>query len=98
TVISSLSLHDALPISSALAADLKIRVVDPHSAAVPGAQVSVFAVGDATPIAITTTSAEGAASIAGLKNGSYRVQLLAPGFAARRSEEHTSELQSPDPL
>ena len=71
---------------SALAADLKIRVVDPHSAAVPGAQVSVFAVDDATPIAITTSSAEGAASIAGLNSGSYRVQVLAPGFAAKTTD------------
>ena len=70
----------------ALAADLKIRVVDPHSTAVPGAQVSVFPADNTTPIAIATTSAEGVASIAGVNDGSYRVQILAPGFAAKTTD------------
>ena len=85
----------ALLSAPVFAANLKIRVVDPHSAAVPGAQVSVFLVDDATPIAITTTSAEGAASFAGLNSGSYRVQVLAPGFAAKTTDVSVTE---PSPI
>jgi vitamin B12 transporter len=71
----------ALVCASAYAADLKIRVVDPHSAAVPDAQISVFTAGDSTPIGVTISSADGVASLAGLQQGSYRIQVLAPGFA-----------------
>jgi vitamin B12 transporter len=72
--------------SPSLAADLKIRVVDPHSAAVPGAQVSVFPADRSAPIIVTTTSGEGVVFIAGLKDGSYRLQILAPGFAAQTTD------------
>jgi vitamin B12 transporter len=65
------------------AADLKIKVVDPYSAVVPGAQVSVFPASDSTPIAVVTTSSEGTASTGDLKRGSYRVQVYAAGFAAQ---------------
>src|SRR5262250_1434264 len=76
----------AISCSPSLAADLTIRVVDPHSAAVPGAQVSVFLQGSSAPTFVTTTSAEGLASVAGLKDGSYRLQIFAPGFAAQTSD------------
>jgi vitamin B12 transporter len=65
------------------AADLKIKVVDPYSAVVPGAQVSVFPASDSTPIAVVTTSSEGTASTGDLKRGSYRVRVYAAGFAAQ---------------
>jgi outer membrane cobalamin receptor len=67
--------------ASVLAADLKIKIVDPHSAAVAGAQVSVFPADSATPVAVLTSSSEGAVSLGGLSDGRYRVQVLAPGFA-----------------
>jgi vitamin B12 transporter len=68
---------------SAFAADLKIKVVDPNSVAVAGAEVSVFPQGRSAPSAVVLTSSEGVVSIAGLKDGAYRVQVLAPGFAAK---------------
>jgi vitamin B12 transporter len=67
--------------ASVLAADLKIKIVDPHSAAVAGAQVSVFPADGATPVAVLTSSGEGSVSLGGLSDGRYRVQVLAPGFA-----------------
>jgi vitamin B12 transporter len=68
---------------SAFAADLKLRVVDPNSAAVTGAQISILAKDQTVPVAVLTSSAEGSASVPGLGAGFYRVQVLAPGFSAR---------------
>jgi vitamin B12 transporter len=76
TVVSLVFLSAAL-----FASDLKIRVADPNSAAVSGAQVSVFPVGASTPAAVLGTAGEGVVSFPGLANGQYRVQVLAPGFA-----------------
>jgi len=76
----------ALLSASALATDLKIRVLDPRSNAVPGAQVSVFPAGDSAPVAVLTTSAEGIASVSGLNDSSYRLRILAPGFAAQTTD------------
>jgi vitamin B12 transporter len=67
----------------ALAGDLKIKAVDPDSAAVSGVQVSVFLATQSAPVAVVLTSGDGLATVAGLQDGAYRVQLLAPGFAAK---------------
>jgi vitamin B12 transporter len=72
----------ALFLASAFAADLKIKVVDPQSAAVPGAQISLFSEGQSTPLRVTTTSGDGLATIPALNDGSYQLQVLAPGFSA----------------
>ncbi len=45
--------------TSLFAADLKIKVVDPHSEAVAGVQISVFPADTSTPAAVLTTSSEG---------------------------------------
>ena len=66
------------------AADLKIRVVDPHSEGVANAQVSWYRAGDSTPLGTLTTSGEGMVLLAGLGDSSFRLQVLAPGFARRR--------------
>jgi vitamin B12 transporter len=66
---------------SVLAADLKVRVVDPHSNAVADAQVSLFPANESTPRAVLTTSGEGMITLTGLADGHYRLQVLAPGFA-----------------
>jgi vitamin B12 transporter len=82
---------------AASAADLKVKVIDPQSAAVAGAQVSLVVWEIAvSPGAIegtyegmthhsrartAATSAEGIATFNDLPNGSYQVQVLAPGFA-----------------
>jgi len=63
------------------AADLKVKVIDPNSAAIGAAQVSLLPVGQTTPLGILLTSAEGVASFNGIADGPYRLQVLAPGFA-----------------
>jgi len=86
-------------ISTALAADphidLHIKVVDPHSAAVAGAQVSIYRQGEASPLQVRSTSGEGEA-IFHLDNGTgLQAQVLAPGFAVSWSDvENSSSLSS----
>ena len=68
-------------LAAASAADLKVKVIDPQSAAVSGAQVSLLSKGSRTAIKVSTTSPEGIASLGDLSSGSYQIQILAPGFA-----------------
>jgi outer membrane cobalamin receptor len=75
-VVSLLFLSAAL-----FASDLKIRVADPNSTAVSGAQVSVFHADGSAPVAVLDTAGEGIVLFSGLADGHYRVQVLAPGFA-----------------
>ena len=70
-----------ISLAAAFAADHKVKVIDPQSAAVSGAQVSLSSKGSETPLKIVTTSAEGIADFGELDSGSYRIQILAPGFA-----------------
>jgi outer membrane cobalamin receptor len=76
-------------LSAASAADLKVKVLDPQSAAVFGAQVSLLSKTASPKIRIS--SAEGIAIFSGLKSaelsaGAYRIQVLAPGFAPHTSD------------
>ena len=65
-----------------LAADLKIKVVDPISAAVAGAEVTVLRDGDQTPLHVQTTGGDGAVVVRVPEgNARYVVEVLAPGFA-----------------
>jgi vitamin B12 transporter len=75
-----------IALAAASAADLKVKVVDPQSAAVAGAQVSLFAQGKGAALRIANTSAEGIADFGELPSGGYRVQVLAPGFASQRED------------
>ena len=68
-------------LTAASAADLKVKVIDPQSAAVSDAQVSLFLKGSDTVLKTSVTSAEGIATFSELSSGSYRIQILAPGFA-----------------
>src|ERR1700704_5528035 len=77
-------------ISAALAADahidLHIKVVDPNSAAVAGAQVSIYRQGETSPLQVRSTSGEGEA-LFHLDNATgLRAQVLAPGFAVAWSD------------
>jgi vitamin B12 transporter len=77
--------------AAALAADLKVKVEDPQSAAVSGAQVSLLAKGTGTALRTATTSAEGIARFdesrpREFSSGSYRIQVLAPGFASHSED------------
>jgi vitamin B12 transporter len=75
-----------IALAAASAADLKVKVVDPQSAAVSGAQVSLLSKSSDTPLKISTTSAEGSANFGELTSGNYRVQILAPGFAPQTED------------
>ena len=75
------SLFLLLFVSVAFAADLRVKVVDPHSAAVAGAQVSVFRLGEARPLDVRTSSGEGVAVFQVENPAGLRVEVLAPGFA-----------------
>jgi outer membrane cobalamin receptor len=75
-------------IAAASAADLKVKVLDPQSAAVAGAQVSLSSKCTDTPREVVTSSAEGVATFGGLRATdspppacSLHLQILAPGFA-----------------
>jgi outer membrane cobalamin receptor len=68
-------------VSAAFAADLHIRVVDPQSAAVAGAQVSLYREGESSPLQVRTTTGNGEAVFHVATESELRVQVLAPGFA-----------------
>jgi len=80
-----LSAAVCLLVSLVSAADLKIRVTDPQSAAVNGARVLVLPEAGTASIAVQTTSAEGTTTFSNLPPGTYRVEVLAPGFAKQSS-------------
>jgi len=66
---------------SIASAEIKIKVVDPQDAAVARAEVQLLKLGKPAPAAIQSTSAEGLAIFREAPSSSYRVQVLAPGFA-----------------
>jgi outer membrane cobalamin receptor len=69
--------------ASVSAAELKIKVVDPQSAVVPGAQVQLFQAGATKPAAVGTTSAEGVVVFPAASSLAHEVKVFAPGFAAQ---------------
>jgi len=69
-------------VSAAFAADLSVKVVDPHSAAVAGAQVSIYRQGESIPVQVRSTSGEGETVFHLDGTTGLRAQVLAPGFAA----------------
>jgi vitamin B12 transporter len=68
-------------LAAASAADLKVKVVDPQSAAVPGAQVLLLEDKTASHPQVELTSAEGLAVFREMAAGPHHVRVLAPGFA-----------------
>jgi vitamin B12 transporter len=67
--------------AAASAADLKVKVVDPRAATVPGAQVSLLSNASDKPVKVATSSAEGMVSFGEVPGGSYQIEVLAAGFA-----------------
>jgi outer membrane cobalamin receptor len=67
-------------LAAASAADLKVKVVDPQSAAVAGAQVSLFQ-RDGAVLHTATSIGDGSASLGNVPAGDYQIEVLAPGFA-----------------
>src|SRR6266478_3000700 len=70
--------------------DLHIKVVDPHSAAVAGAQVSIYRQGETIPLQVRSTSGEGEAIFHLDSATGLRAQVLAPGFAVAWSDVENS--------
>ncbi len=70
-------------LAAASAAELRVNVTDPHTAAVAGARVALYRATNTVAVAIQSTVADGSATFPGVSDGSYRVEVLAPGFAAQ---------------
>jgi outer membrane cobalamin receptor len=62
-------------------AEIKIKVADPQGAAIAGAQVDIFTPGTAASLGTRITNAEGVATFNAAVTASYRIRVLAPGFA-----------------
>jgi vitamin B12 transporter len=80
-------------LAAASAADLKVKVVDPQSVAVAGAQVSLSSRCTDTPEEVVTSSSEGVATFGGLRVTHspspacpLHLQVLAPGFAPQTED------------
>jgi vitamin B12 transporter len=73
----------AVLLAAASADEIKVKVVDPQSTPLSGAQVALLPAGDGAPNAVQITSAEGLATFHNGCSGSCRVNVLAPGFAAQ---------------
>jgi vitamin B12 transporter len=73
-------------VTAASAAELKIKVIDPQSAAVAGAHVELLEPGGTVPLGIKTSSAEGLAVFRTAGPGPYAVRVFAQGFAEQRRD------------
>jgi vitamin B12 transporter len=69
---------------SIASAEIKIKVIDPQDAAVAGAQVQLLKLGK--PVTVQNTSAEGLVIFRENASSSYRVHVLAPGFAEEAAD------------
>jgi len=71
---------------AAVAVDIQIKVVDPQSAAVGGAQVSLLCDGGNSQLLVDTrtTSAEGTATLSAQARPACQIRVLAAGFAEAR--------------
>jgi vitamin B12 transporter len=67
--------------AAASAANLKVKVVDPQSAAVAGAQVLLLRAGDTAVLSAQTSSAEGVVTFRAADAGTYQIKVVSPGFA-----------------
>jgi vitamin B12 transporter len=66
--------------AAAFAAELRILVIDPQSAPVAGAQVTLIERGSHKVAAVENTSVEGLVAFAMAGAGPYQIKVLAPGF------------------
>ncbi len=73
-------------LAAASAAELKIKVVDPQSAVVAGAQIELLEPGNTVPLSVKTTSAEGLAIFRISGAGPFSARVLAQGFAAQNTD------------
>jgi len=80
-IVVSVLVSVLVPVAAASAAEIKVKVVDPQSAIVAGAQVALFAAGNTTPVAVQDSSPEGTVVFRNAGSGPYHLRVLAPGFA-----------------
>jgi outer membrane cobalamin receptor len=73
-------------VAAASAAELKIKVIDPQSAPVAGAEVELFHGENSTPVAVQTTSADGLAIFREFESAPYHAHILAAGFATQTAD------------
>lgn len=73
-------------VTAAFAAELKVKVIDPQSAAVAGARVSLLPPSGSAILGTQNTSAEGLAVLRTPGPGHYRIKVLAAGFAEDLSD------------
>lgn len=74
------------------ASDLIVKVVDPQSAAVAGAQILLVHPRDGKILATQMTSAEGVAIFHTRESGPCQMRVLAPGFAVETVDVEKSEV------
>ena len=90
-VFASLFTVFALSVAAS-AASLIVKVLDPQSVPVAGAQISLLHPKDRKILATQTTSAEGVAVFDTGDARPFRLEVLAPGFAAERIETEKAEV------
>ena len=78
-------------VAVASAAELKVKVVDPRSAAVSGAQVILLNQSKSVPLAVENTSVEGTI-VFHADGGPFQVKVLAAGFAPKTVDASGTEL------
>jgi vitamin B12 transporter len=81
----------SVSVTTAFAADLKVKVVDPQSVAFFGALVELLPETGGNPSAVETTSAEGLAIFHDISGGHLRVRVLAAGFGVQIAEVASAE-------
>ena len=79
-----------------LAGDLRVKIVDPQQAAVPGAQVVLLRDGSSAPIFIKTSSGSGEVAFRGLGDGKYLLKVLAVGFGVRDQSVELPQIEHID--
>ena len=72
-----------LSVNQAFAAEVTVKVLDPHSVPVAGADLIVLRGNQTRPAELANTTADGTAVLNIPDSGAYRVRVLAPGFAAQ---------------
>jgi vitamin B12 transporter len=80
--------------SAAFASELKITVQSPSGERVSGVQVSLFRAADNAGVATQVTAGDGTAVFSNLSDGSYRVVILAPGFAEQSQQVSIPQTQA----